>query len=527
MKNSRSILVFTLAILAGCTHMRELKEVESYIDSAPDSALAVLNKIPIGSCISAHSRAYRALLESEALDKSFIDLTDDSLIRPAISAYYSSHGPAEERMRAYYYMGRVRQNASDFAGAIISFQEAGRLAEECGDRFYSGMIFRAMSNVYDVSRFRGEALSYMRKAKKEFIAAGKPLHAQWAALDEAFLDYEGGTAPEGATRLLDSLLSLPDIDVKVRSEAELLKASILANSWQDEAAISLFRKAAAGGARFKPVHYADMAFSLLRTGQRDSVGFYMEKAREGTDSEHGKKALLFWEYRMERQLGHPDKALPLLEEAAAYQDSLYYGILNQSVLASQRDAYKRGLEQARTSMRAKTTAYGLLILLLAAAIAIAVLLYRQKADRLERALAQAESLRADLKSMEGYGELSLLNKLSGLYYDRNSAGNGSLVLKQLEKDMNSIKAELTGSAALEELLNAKYDGIMEHLRDEIPLTRYEFRLLSYYFSGLSTSSIRFLTEESVSNIYKLKSRLKDRISATDAPHGQEFLKLLK
>ena len=178
-------------------------------------------------------------------------------------------------------------------------------------------------------------------------------------------------------------------------------------------------------------------------------------------------------------------------------------------------------------MRTKTTAYGLLILLLAAAIAIAVLLYRQKADRLERALAQAESLRADLKSMEGYGELSLLNKLSGLYYDRNSAGNGSLVLKQLEKDMNAIKAELTGSSALEELLNAKYDGIMEHLRDEIPLTRYEFRLLSYYFSGLSTSSIRFLTEESVSNIYKLKSRLKDRISATDAPHGQEFLKLLK
>lgn len=61
-----------------------LKDVESYISERPDSALAVLESMDRGELKSRRSEAHHALLHAMALDKNYIDVTDDSLASVAV-----------------------------------------------------------------------------------------------------------------------------------------------------------------------------------------------------------------------------------------------------------------------------------------------------------------------------------------------------------------------------------------------------------------------------------------------------------
>lgn len=123
------------------------------LDEKPDSALAILDYIPVDS-LDRGSQAEFALLYSMALDKNFIDIGDDSLINIAVD-WYRRHGSAGEKLKAYYYQGRVYQNAGEWEKAMESFFLAERYAGRSGDRIQEGMLFNAKAAVYE-SLFRFE-----------------------------------------------------------------------------------------------------------------------------------------------------------------------------------------------------------------------------------------------------------------------------------------------------------------------------------------------------------------------------------
>ena len=115
------LLVLSAAILAACTPAkvdRTLKDVESYISERPDSALAVLESIDRSYLKSRRSEAHHALLHAMALDKNYIDVTDDSLARVALS-YYSRKGPEKYEARSQYYLGLSYYYAGDYDKAIL------------------------------------------------------------------------------------------------------------------------------------------------------------------------------------------------------------------------------------------------------------------------------------------------------------------------------------------------------------------------------------------------------------------------
>lgn len=67
--------------------------IETYIQTRPDSALAVLSQIDTSSLRQPKERAQFALLYAIALDKNCIDTTDVCVIRSAVE-YYLIHGTA-------------------------------------------------------------------------------------------------------------------------------------------------------------------------------------------------------------------------------------------------------------------------------------------------------------------------------------------------------------------------------------------------------------------------------------------------
>ena len=150
---------------------RLLTDVDSYIESRPDSALAVLEGIEKSELTSKELEAKYALLLSQALDKNYIDLQSDSIIAPAVR-YYERYGSADEKLKMYYYSGRIKQNAGDNEGAMEMFVKGEEYAERCADKVAAGRLFNAKLVVnQDIFNYP-QAIIDARNAAEAYQEAG-------------------------------------------------------------------------------------------------------------------------------------------------------------------------------------------------------------------------------------------------------------------------------------------------------------------------------------------------------------------
>lgn len=124
--------IFIILILIGSTFItscnrrtmnRRFDEIESTISDNPLTAYQELSDIPSEKLLSPSLRARYALLMSLAMDKSYIDVDDDSLIRIAVD-YYQDGKNTPHKMLSLYSLGIVQRNAGKTQAAIISFMRA-------------------------------------------------------------------------------------------------------------------------------------------------------------------------------------------------------------------------------------------------------------------------------------------------------------------------------------------------------------------------------------------------------------------
>ena len=175
MDNSIIVLFACLALTLSVTCCRTeeddiLRDVGSYIDERPDSALAVLSSISHEDLGDRESKALFALTYSMVLDKSYIDVSDDSLINIAVK-WYRRHGNPDEKLKCYYYQGRIYQNAGDNERAMESFINAERYVKRCRDYSAVGMLYTSKSVIYDYLFDIDESLENLYMASEYYKAA--------------------------------------------------------------------------------------------------------------------------------------------------------------------------------------------------------------------------------------------------------------------------------------------------------------------------------------------------------------------
>ena len=151
MKYYISILVATLCMFS-CSrhsaHWETLTQVDTFIEAQPDSALKVLQRIDEQELLNKEERAKYALLLSMALDKNYVDKTDFEVLQPAID-YYQNHGTATDKLRTYYYQGRIYQNQQKhdelalqcFAKAITDGEASEDILTKARVLFTQGRIY--------------------------------------------------------------------------------------------------------------------------------------------------------------------------------------------------------------------------------------------------------------------------------------------------------------------------------------------------------------------------------------------------
>lgn len=137
--------------LSGCKDdsatSHKMDHAERLLEEYPDSALSILDDINATLLSGTESQARYSLLKSMALDKNYIDTTSFDVLQPAID-YYLKEGLPDERLRTYYYQGRIFQNRGDFNHAMLSYLNGKDLYEEITDTLTYARLLVAQGALY-------------------------------------------------------------------------------------------------------------------------------------------------------------------------------------------------------------------------------------------------------------------------------------------------------------------------------------------------------------------------------------------
>lgn len=185
MKKRTLYILLTLTLLLvvmfiSCDHKTRawdtLDTAEDLMCSRPDSALAMLSTIDKGGLGDDEEKARYALLMSMALDKNYIDTTSFDVLQPAID-YYQTNGTSDDKLRTWFYEGRIFQNRSDYDLAMQSFLKAADLKDFNDTLTFANMLV-AQGNLYFQSYRIDDYISNNLRAAKLFEKIGNGRYQQ-------------------------------------------------------------------------------------------------------------------------------------------------------------------------------------------------------------------------------------------------------------------------------------------------------------------------------------------------------------
>ena len=145
------LLVLSLMACTGHRYPTKLVVADSLCAANPDSALRLLTqyKDSIKSA-SKVDRMYYELLLADAMNKAYVDMTTDSILKE-VTDYYDRHGSSNEQMRAHYLLGCAYRDMGEAPMALQCYQDAvdkaDTLSHDCNYRLLTS-VYGQMAEIY-------------------------------------------------------------------------------------------------------------------------------------------------------------------------------------------------------------------------------------------------------------------------------------------------------------------------------------------------------------------------------------------
>lgn len=99
----------------------------------------------------------------------------DSLIRSS-ARYFDYKGSPEQRMKAYYYLGRVQENAKQYLPATLSFLDAAQYTDTVDNNYLKGLLYSRLGMMYEQYNRYNTALEMFEKSYNYYKAANLKHH---------------------------------------------------------------------------------------------------------------------------------------------------------------------------------------------------------------------------------------------------------------------------------------------------------------------------------------------------------------
>lgn len=279
----------------------------------PDSALLYLRALDKSALKGEEIKAKYALLYSQALDKNYIDLTNDSIIRIAVD-YYSKNGTAEEKAKSYYYLGAIYRNSKDAIRAADAYLMAADYGEECGDNTLLGLIYNGLGREnYNKGEFT-TSVFYMNKAAELFKSMGDSnnyISTLQALANSLCMDEKASEAIDIYNKAIELSLKLND-SISFRSISRGVAYIYFEDGDVELAKKTLFN--AFRGNSFTPQEYPLLMSIYLESNQLDSAAIYAKYSLESkVNYDNGSKLV-----------GLYHLLTNISESKGDYKEALYY-----------------------------------------------------------------------------------------------------------------------------------------------------------------------------------------------------------
>lgn len=538
------LLALSLQACRTSSKARILCDVESYIQTQPDSALSTLSLIDTTSLTTPRLRAQYSLLYAMALDKNYIDTTDIRIIRPAVE-YFQKHGSARKKMLSYYYEGRILFNGKRDSEAIISQMHALENAQNDAPDRYLGMIHTAIADLYIRSFCWEEALSYLKKAEKAFQDFGDTT-SSYLIQERIAINYANQNDLATALHLLDSLLQSEQMPERLRPGFLMSKAGMMVDTAQIDyhPALECYWEAFEKGARPNIKQKSKYAYALAKSGFETESELLFSSLLNTSDV--GLRQAGAWKQELLASRGEYEGAYKLLRERLSFQAEKVNQLLTQSLFRVQRDYFNT--REIETALKNKNQKLIILILILSIFLAagfigfvITVLIRKARSKEIEMErlaetmgilLSEKEQSLSNLQAQFRQIHCEQFKLLEEYYKDyeiarRTGAGQKELYDKLLVI-IKDIEGDTTGLHYLDSLIDQQYNGVSTRLHSECPaLSNDEYRLFSYTAAGFDRSTIGMLLGNITADaIHMRRSRLRKTLKSLNPPSLQDFLAIL-
>lgn len=545
MRPPLSIIALSLAsvfLLSSCASRQttaRLDDVETYIQSRPDSALATLRAIDTTTLTSRSLRAHYALLLATALDKNWIDTTDVNVVMPAVT-YYDKHGTDDQKMRAYYYLGRIQQNGHDPNSAIISFTLAERASAGSEDEGFKGLLNMALAEIYRKAHFMEKARDCIESGSEHFQKANDTAHyhltsgllaicyqemREWETADSLYR--------EGIERAVNDTSAMRMI------LAHYAAFKVIQPDADPKGAISLLTRLYSEYKQpLPPKEYSIYAYASDLLGDHKTCDAMLKVLRNLP--EERRKDSRYCEYLIAKSRGDYEQAVDLATAIYGEQDKKVDQLLNNSVTQVLQNYFQN--QYAKTEQRAQILRLVFAVAILSLLLLLGLIVFMVNRKREKERLAADLLRQSNSELKEQYK--SLQQSYANLFKDQFDAVNElcKTYLKTQGKTEETRKTAIYGKvkdiiafigedkkqhALFEEQINRDLDDIVAHLKADLGnVSDEDSRFICYTIAGFDTNIVATLLNLSVSNVYTKRSRLRERIRKLDSPHKEQYLRVI-
>ena len=475
LRTIRYIFLLAALCMLSCsrhsTHWETLTQVEEFIETLPDSALTVLERIDAAELTSNEERAKYALLLSMALDKNYVDKTDFEMLQPAID-YYQHHGTATDKLRTYYYEGRIYQNQQKHDElAMKSFAKALTEGEASDDILTKARILSTQGRIYSSIFEWKKCLTANIEAAEYFKRMGRTSsYVNCIASIINVYTITGDTAQ--AQKYIELAQSnLNDCSAKIKAHFYSIYLTYLAAYGQDKNDIRIAINDYISISVASGTDWLSVANAYLEIGDASAA---MDAL-----SHHGKilntsqrlkfHALLSQIYKLE---GRHKEAMDTYEYYVALTDSMEYARVESDVQFVEE---KHSLELQNLREKAKNN-ITILIAVMTVVIILSLLIisrYRLKAKTAEAELAKREKERYMLLYAQIEQERDSLTELLEQNKELNQTAKNAL-LERIDLLNRFFLANITKDAKTSKEVDKEIEDLLENKEVFMTSTRMAF-----------------------------------------------------
>jgi len=512
----------------------------------PDSALSILEAIAPGDMPTKAIRARHALLLSMALDKNYIDITNDSTVRISFD-YYKHHGTKRDKMLSYYYMGVIHQNAGDDLQAAIEFDETLNLAKELDDYHFCGLACRHLSSIHAHNYNHVQSLKYAEETARYFDMCGENLSADYGRINMAEQMIFQGRRAE-AEAVIDSVLSTNHYSPLTKI-ASWLKVDILITEGKYDKASIILTTLSEDTSNLEKLllntHESFLHQINGETAKADSCAIIAQRyIHNSVDS------LTFLNQLIKIHALRKDyfKAFSSLNQAIKIQNRQTSALLGQSVTYALEQHYRESLDSEKEHSKLKSLIITFIVLLAAVLSVILIALIRKQRRNNIQLMSDIETLSNDMEAIRANNEqfktvsdsllkerVQFLKQLSNSYFEwtdeevkkrekHAGAQTKDEIISTFRHQLGELRADDSLFSSLEQAINYSKDNLMEKLRNVCKgaLKENDFRTLTLLFTGLSIRSSAFLLRMSEPALRTRKTRYKHFFETLPEPHATLF-----